>query len=164
MLEQIAYIGLGSNLDDPLKQLQNALAEMAVTTGIDLCKRSSFYVTKPVGPQDQPDYVNAVVKIKTQLSPLALLDELQRIEKRQGRVRNVRWGARTLDLDILLYAENVIDHPRLTVPHPEIQNRAFVLCPLAEITPQIEIPGFGPILELLAQVDQSGIRKQGTSE
>ena len=151
-----AYLGLGSNLEHPLQQLQTAIKAIEELESVCVDKLSSFYATKPVGPQDQPDYVNAVARIETSYAPLELLDALQEIEQQQGRVRDgERWGPRTLDLDILLYDDEVIDHPRLIVPHPEIQNRAFVLYPLSEIAPDLYIPKLGELKELLKSVDEN---------
>lgn len=154
-----AYIGLGSNLQAPIVQLESAIHALEKSDAVTHLNCSSFYATKPVGPQDQPDYVNAVAAIETTLDPLQLLDTLQKIELQQGRVREgvKRWGARTLDLDILLYGDEIIDEPRLKVPHVEIQNRAFVLYPLAEIAPGLLLPRLGPIQALLKAVDGNDI-------
>lgn len=160
MPKNIAYIGLGSNLDNPGAQLKSAVTAIAEVEEISIKQLSSFYSSKPVGPQDQPDYINAVAKLETALQPLALLDELQRIEHQHGRVRDgQRWGARTLDLDMLLYDDVVLDQPRLKLPHPEIQNRAFVLYPLSEIEPNIVISELGDIGDLLAGVDAAAVTK-----
>jgi len=113
-----------------------------------------------MGPQDQPDYLNAVVGLQTRLAALNLLRELQNIEHQHGRVRNgERWGPRTLDLDLLLYADDIIDSPDLSVPHPGIAERAFVLLPLAEIAPDLIVPNKGTVSELLVQCHQFGIRR-----
>jgi 2-amino-4-hydroxy-6-hydroxymethyldihydropteridine diphosphokinase len=132
-----AYIGLGSNLDDPLNQIEQAALELAALPGCQLLALSPRYRSAPMGPADQPDYINAVAALATQLEPLALLDALQAIEQQHGRQRLLRWGARTLDLDLLLYGEQTIDHPRLMVPHPGMLERAFVLVPLADIAAQL---------------------------
>ncbi len=135
------------------------LAELPSTR---LLSRSSLYVTEPVGPRNQPDYVNAVAGLKTALPPLVLLRHLQRIEQRHRRVRLQRWGRRTLDLDILTYGSGIIGNPRLRVPHPLMHKRAFVLIPLIEIDPQLAIPGGGKIKTLLARLngkDVSAVRK-----
>ena len=144
----IAYIALGSNLHTPLEQLKRALNALAQLPQTQLMAVSSFYRSKPLGPQDQPDYLNAAVEISTALSPLALLDELQRIENEQGRVRLRRWGERTLDLDILLYGDEIIQTERLTVPHYDMYNREFVLVPLAEIAPNLILPNGQKLAEL----------------
>jgi len=137
----VCYIGLGSNLDSPIEQINRAISTLANTAQIKLIKSSSLYKSPPMGPQDQNDYINAVVEIETLLAPLSLLDRLQTIELSQGRVRkNERWSARTLDLDLLLYGNQIIDNDRLTVPHYGISERAFVLYPLSEISPNLEFP------------------------
>ncbi|EHK89909.1 2-amino-4-hydroxy-6-hydroxymethyldihydropteridine diphosphokinase [Aggregatibacter actinomycetemcomitans] len=143
------YVALGSNLADPQAQLVAALRAMNQLPDSKVVSVSSFYQSKPLGPQDQPDYVNAVACLETALSPLALLDELQRIEQEQGRIRLRRWGERTLDLDILLYAEQTIQSERLTVPHYDMHNREFVIIPLAEIAPTLSLPNGQSISELL---------------
>jgi len=135
-----AYIGLGSNLNDPPAQLRRALDALASLKDSRLGAVSSLYRSAPVGPPAQPDYVNAVAALDTALAPLALLDALQAIEQAQGRVRGERWGARTLDLDILLYGGEVIQHERLGVPHAEMRKRAFVLWPLYDIAPELILP------------------------
>lgn len=135
-----AYIALGSNLNTPIEQLNAALKAIGQLPRSQLKAVSNFYQSQPLGPQDQPDYVNAVATLETTLSPLDLLDELQRIENEQGRVRLRRWGERTLDLDILLYGDEVIQHERLTVPHYDMHNREFVIVPLAEIAPDLILP------------------------
>ncbi len=144
------YIGLGSNLATPLAQLRSALAALAALPKTDLIAQSSFYSSDPLGPADQPRYVNAVAALDTELSPLALLDALQTIELEQGRTRKAeRWGPRTLDLDILLFGERQLDEPRLTVPHYHMHARAFVLYPLAEIAPDLQLPDGRALTELL---------------
>ncbi|WP_371822599.1 2-amino-4-hydroxy-6-hydroxymethyldihydropteridine diphosphokinase [Methylococcus sp. EFPC2] len=148
----IAYLGLGSNLDDPLRQLRNARAAVAALPQTREFACSRYYRSAPMGPADQPDYVNAVLAVQTTLEPEALLCALQAIEAAQGRVRKAgeRWGARTLDLDILLYGDRVICTDRLTVPHVGIAQREFVLYPLAEIAPaDLDIPGYGRLADLL---------------
>ncbi|HEY0719807.1 MAG TPA: 2-amino-4-hydroxy-6-hydroxymethyldihydropteridine diphosphokinase [Gammaproteobacteria bacterium] len=133
-----AYIGLGSNLDDPLSQVKSALAELAYLPRSRLHAASPLYRTPPLGPAGQPDYINAVAALDTELAPLALLDELQRIEQHHGRVRGpLRWGPRTLDLDLLLYGDAVISSERLTVPHPGLRERPFVIFPLRAIAPAL---------------------------
>ena len=124
------YIGLGSNLDDPQAQLKKAIIALEMIPSSSVVKTSSFYKSKPVGPQDQPDYINAVIELDTELSAPVLLDYLQVIENEHGRQREQKWGARTLDLDILLFGEEVIHDDRLVVPHVEMHKRGFVLFPL----------------------------------
>jgi 2-amino-4-hydroxy-6-hydroxymethyldihydropteridine diphosphokinase len=146
-----AYIGLGSNLGDPKQQVSSAIEELSKVAGIALLQASSLYASPPMGPQDQPDYINAVACIETSLSALDLLAALQHIEQTHGRIRLRHWGERTLDLDLLLFGDEVIQLPTLTVPHPGIAERAFVLHPLAEIAPTIDIPELGNIVELKAK-------------
>lgn len=144
------YIALGSNLENPQAQLTAALQALNELSDSRLTAVSSFYQSKPLGPQDQPDYVNAVACLETSLTPLALLDELQRIEHEQGRIRLRRWGERTLDLDILLYADHIIQSERLTVPHYDMHQREFVIIPLVEIAPHLVLPN-GQSIQTLAQ-------------
>lgn len=136
-----AYIGLGSNLDGPRAHVTRALQELAALPLTYLAEHSSLYASAPVGPQDQPDFINAVACVFTRLSPLALLDQLQALEQRHRRVRQRHWGPRTLDLDLLLYANLEWQTPRLTLPHPAMRERAFVLVPLAEFAPQVTLAG-----------------------
>lgn len=154
----LCVIGLGGNLDRPSERVRRARIALAATPGVIEVAFSSLYRSRPMGPKDQPDYVNAVMALETMLPPLALLDVLQSIENKEGRVRmGERWGPRTLDLDLLTYGDEVIDHPRLTVPHPGIALREFVLHPLAEILPDLAIPGLGRVRELAAQCPINGI-------
>ncbi len=153
-----AYIGLGSNLDQPRAQVEQAIAELDRLPRSRVRARSRLYGSRPLGPADQPDYVNAVVCLETGLDPLPLLDALQAIEQAHHRVRERRWGPRTLDLDLLLYGTRRIDLPRLRVPHPQMHRRDFVLRPLLEIAPEIGIPGLGPAAPLLAQCPDLGAR------
>lgn len=147
-MTSVAYIGLGANLGDPRKTLGEALADIAAIPGVLRCVASSFYGSAPVDAVG-PEFVNAVARVDTDLSPLALLDALQAIENRHGRTRPHRNAPRTLDLDLLLYDARCIDAPRLTVPHPRMQSRAFVLAPLAELAPGLQLPQ-GSVEELLA--------------
>lgn len=150
---QRAYIGIGSNLDDPLAQVRAAIAALQTLPESAFVACSPLYRSHPVGPQDQPEYVNAVAVIDTSLSPDALLDRLQQIEHDQGRRRDgMRWGPRILDLDILLYGQQTINNDRLRVPHPEIPNRGFVLKPLCDLSPDLNIPELGTVNELLVAV------------
>ena len=152
------YIGLGANLKEPLLQLRNALIALEQIAQTKLVCASRFYGSKPMGPQDQPDYVNAVACIETALSPEALLDELQRIELEQGRERkDERWGPRTLDLDILLFGEQEINTPRLTIPHYGLCNREFVVYPMLEIAPQIVLPNGKSLCEISAKLPLNGL-------
>mgnify|MGYP001555884906 CR=1 FL=1 len=147
-----AYIGLGSNLDNPRDQVLEAFRELAQEEGIRLLARSSLYLSEPMGPQDQPEFINAVAAIETPLEPLVLLEILQAIEKKHARKRECHWGPRTLDLDLLLYGDERILHPDLTVPHPGIAERSFVLLPLREIAPGLAIEGLGSVDELLEKL------------
>ena len=155
----IAFLGLGSNLDSPLDQLFNAVKAIETIPSTSLIQTSSFYKNRPVGPQDQPDFLNAVVSIDTGLTPDKLLDHLQNIELQQGRTRNIRWGARTLDLDILLFGSEIIKSARLVIPHPEMHKRAFVLQPLYEIAPDLVIPGQGPLKKLVQNINPDDLQK-----
>jgi 2-amino-4-hydroxy-6-hydroxymethyldihydropteridine diphosphokinase len=159
MPEVDAWIGIGSNLDDPVNQVKSALEELAALERCTLQAASSLYASAPMGPSDQPDYINAVAQLRTGLPALALLDALQAIEQRHARVRTRHWGPRTLDLDLLLYAQSLIDNPRLTVPHPGIAGRNFVLYPLAELDRTLVIPGLGVVGELLDDCLATGLRK-----
>lgn len=153
------WLALGSNLADPLQQVQNALDALAAIPQTRVVAVSSFYRTPPYGPQDQPDYLNAVVELATALQPDVLLDHTQRVEQEQGRVRkDHRWGPRTLDLDILLFDRQTLASDRLTVPHYDMHNRAFMLVPLLEIAPAITLPNGMPVASLLAPLDCSQIR------
>lgn len=152
-----AYIGLGSNLDQPAQQLRLALRELEDLPQTRLIRHSSLYESPPLGPPDQPDYVNAVAILATSLDPYSLLDQLQVVEQRHGRERGEHWGPRTLDLDLLLFGEDRIDSPRLQVPHPQMLRRAFVLVPLSELAPDLELPGLGPLAEALRGVPDRGL-------
>ncbi len=156
-----AYIALGSNLADPRQQIAQAFEALAGLPHTRLVARSSLYRSAPMGPADQPDYINAVARLDTTLAPLALLDALQAIEQQQGRVRTgERWGPRTLDLDLLLFADTIIEDPRLTVPHPGLAQRNFVLYPLMEIAEQnLIIPGLGPLSGLLDACSADGLER-----
>jgi 2-amino-4-hydroxy-6-hydroxymethyldihydropteridine diphosphokinase len=145
-----ACVGLGANLGDPQDQIRAALAALGGIPKTQLLKHSSLYRSAPVGNTNQPEFVNAVALIETALAPRALLVALLEIEQRHGRTRSTANAPRTLDLDLLLYGELIIDEPGLAVPHPRMHSRAFVLAPLAEIAPDIEIPGQGAIGPLLA--------------
>lgn len=135
------YIGLGSNLAQPEEQIKAALSSLAALPDSRLIKCSSLYQSQPMGPQDQPDYVNAVALIETILSPASLLQHTQLIESQQGRIRkDNRWGPRTLDLDVLLFGQQQIDSEHLTVPHSGMKHREFVLYPLFEIAPNLILP------------------------
>jgi 2-amino-4-hydroxy-6-hydroxymethyldihydropteridine diphosphokinase len=150
-----AYIGIGSNLNDPAARVRAAFGELARLPETRLAARSCLYGSKPMGPADQPDYVNAVAGVDTRLSAVDLLQALANIEDRQGRERgSERWGPRTLDLDLLLYGEQRIATPALTVPHPCMHERDFVLVPLAEIAGDLDIPGHGAVSTLAGHCEQ----------
>ncbi len=155
----ITYVALGSNLSDPVQQVRTALTELAGLPDSRLVAASRLYRTAPVGPPGQADYVNAVACLETRLEPCQLLLELHAIELAHGRRRDgTRWGPRTLDLDILLYGEALIDEPGLRIPHPEMSVRAFVLIPLAEVAPpDLVLPGGRHLAELLGQCGREGI-------
>ena len=149
-----AYVGLGSNLGDREATLRAAVAELAAAPGIEVVGVSTLVDTEPVGIIDQPRFLNGVVALETELPPRDLLGRLLVLEARFGRDRSAApaHGPRTLDLDLLVYGEAEIDEPGLEIPHPRLHERAFVLVPLAELEPQLEVPGKGPILALLARL------------
>lgn len=143
---ETVYIALGSNLDNPLAQLKQAVSSLKkLAHNVEV---SPFYGSKPLGPQDQPDYVNAVAKFETDLTAVGLLDALQSLENAQGRVRLRHWGERTLDLDILLYGHQQIRTERLTVPHYDMHNREFVIVPLYDLSPDLVLPNGEKIADL----------------
>lgn len=153
-----AYIAVGSNQGDPVAQARCAIDALQQLPNTKVTAVSSLYSSTPMGPQDQPDYINAVVEIKTQLEPLSLLDLTQDIELNQGRVRkDERWGPRTLDLDLILFGNTVLDSERLTIPHYGMKVREFVLYPLAEIAPSLTLPDGTELASLLQQVDKNGL-------
>ncbi len=134
------YIGLGANLDDPAAQIRTALQALAQLPHSQLRRVSSLYGSKPLGPQDQPDYLNAVAELDTRLEPLALLDALQAQEQQQGRIKSRHWGERCIDLDLLLYGDTILSSERLNIPHHELKNRSFVVEPLRELNPALQLP------------------------
>jgi 2-amino-4-hydroxy-6-hydroxymethyldihydropteridine diphosphokinase len=154
-----AYIGIGANLGDPVAQVLRACARLAQDVpDTRLIARSRLYRNPPMGPQDQPDYVNAVARVDTHLAPRTLLTELQRIEAACGRWRDgTRWGPRLLDLDLLLFGDETVDEPGLRVPHPGIAERDFVLFPLLEIAPPLVIPGHGSVATLCRRMAGDGL-------
>jgi 2-amino-4-hydroxy-6-hydroxymethyldihydropteridine diphosphokinase len=153
-----AYVGLGSNLDDPALQIRSALKAIAAIPGVHLQQTSRFYRSPPMGPADQPDYCNAVCVLDIRIDPAELLLALLAIERDAGRVRSEhKWGPRRIDLD-LLHVEGVErQQPGLSLPHPGIASRSFVLAPLAELRPQLVVPGVGSIMAALAAVDRTGL-------
>lgn len=158
----LVYIALGSNLEDPFKQVQSAYEEIKKLPDTYLLKCSSLYKSAPLGLLNQPDYINAVAEINTTLTPLELLNKLLKIELHHGRVRTFRNAPRTLDLDILLYDNLRLNDNRLTIPHPRMTQRAFVLCPLMEIAPHCEIPGHGKISQLITACSDQKIERLNT--
>ena len=154
----IAYIGLGSNLNQPKEQIKQALMSLEVCPEININHLSKLYQSKPLLDMPQPDYYNAVVQITTTLRPLGLLEICQKIEQKQHRIRERKWGARTIDLDLLLCDEQTIDTKILTIPHSQIANRVFVLLPLLDIKPDLTIPKLGLASELLTRLDLSKIK------
>lgn len=155
-----AYIGMGGNLGDSQSIFRSVLFDLTQHPATELVAVSSFYITKPLDNMQQPDYLNAVACLKTLLSPYQLLNLLQSFENSYGRVRSGKnWESRTLDLDILLYNDCIIQDPGLVVPHPGMLERDFVLLPLYEISPQLEIPGFGPIYKAVQGCENRGMRK-----
>ena len=151
------YIGLGSNLNNPIKQLSSALKYLSTLPFIHNMAVSSFYSSKPVGPQDQPDFVNAVVFFNTELAPIKLLDKLQEIEQSHHRTRKEHWGPRTLDLDILLYNDESINISRLTIPHPFMLERGFVIQPLNDLAPDRLLANGKTVSEQLHQLDTNDL-------
>ena len=146
----LAYIAIGSNLASPLEQVNAAVKALGEIPQSKIVAVSSFYRTPPLGPQDQPDYLNAAVILETELGPEELLDNTQRIELQQGRVRKAeRWGPRTLDLDIMLFGHETINTERLTVPHYDMKNRGFMLWPLFEVAPDLIFPDGTPLKSIL---------------
>lgn len=153
------FIGLGSNLDNPVNQIETAFQELAELRSSTLVNKSSLYSSAPVGPQDQPDFVNAVAELETSLDAHTLLDELQAIEQAHQRIRERHWGPRTLDLDLLLYDAEQIKTERLTVPHAYMNERSFVLYPLSEIDPELEFPDGTPLSQLLVACPMGTLSK-----
>ena len=155
----LAYIGLGSNLQNPRAQIKNALNSLQDNDGIDVVDVSSLYESKPLLDMPGPNYINAVCKIDTTLSAIDLLDICQSIEDNQKRIREVKWGSRTIDLDILLYEQQVISSDRLSIPHPEMIDRAFVMVPLCEIDKEINVPLLGPVKSLMERINKLDVKK-----
>ncbi|WP_299076132.1 2-amino-4-hydroxy-6-hydroxymethyldihydropteridine diphosphokinase [uncultured Paraglaciecola sp.] len=154
------YIGLGSNLSQPEQQIQKACESLAAIPGSELIKCSSLFQSRPMGPQDQPNYVNAVALLNTRLAPDSLLQHTQSIENNQGRVRKAnRWGPRTLDLDILLFGHMQLDSPHLTIPHSGLQQREFVLYPLYDIAPNLVLPSGEKLSDLVDACPLNGLQK-----
>lgn len=153
----LAVISLGANIGDPAAAMVGGLAALAATPDVQVVAESSIYRTAPVGGPDQPDYLNSVVIVETELPPYALLAVCHGIENDWQRTREVRWGPRTLDLDIIAFGAEVSDEPDLTLPHPRAHERAFVLAPWLEVDPQAVIPGKGTVAELLSAAGTQGV-------
>jgi len=153
------FVALGSNLDSPKHQVLQALSELDQLPNTQLLAHSSLYLTAPIGPQDQDDYINAVAKLHTTLSPEALLENLLALEQLHARKRVQHWGARTLDLDLLLYGDSIIDLPNLQVPHLRMVQRAFVLVPLLEIAPKCCLPSGEALVDFLADCCDQAISR-----
>ena len=155
-----AYVALGSNLAEPVRQVERAFAALAALPGTRLMLRSSAYRSRPMGPVEQPDFVNAAAALLTQLDPVALLRELQALETRLGReVPIVRWGPRLIDLDLLVHGQTRCNEAVLALPHPGIAERDFVLVPLAEISPSLDVPGVGRVDTLLRRLAPSALER-----
>ena len=155
----LTYIGLGSNLKGPKVQIEKALTTLSEAKDIALLSVSSFYRSKPLLDMPGPNYLNVVCKIETNLGALDILNFCQEIEDNQHRVREIKWGSRTIDLDILLYGDQILATKELTIPHPEMINRAFVLLPLFEIEPGLQLPLLGSLKGLLERIESSDIEK-----
>jgi 2-amino-4-hydroxy-6-hydroxymethyldihydropteridine diphosphokinase len=155
-----AYVAIGSNLNHPQARVLEAFERLATLPATRLLLRSRLYKTLPMGPQDQPDFMNAAAGLLTELGPRELLDGLLGIEKAMGRNRQERWGPRVIDLDLIWMLGETIDEPGLTLPHPGVSTRNFVLYPLADIAPTLAIPGHGIVSELLLRAGDDGISVQ----
>lgn len=153
----VAYIGLGANLKQPLQQVESAIHHIKQLPESCFTACSPWYGSSAVGPGDQPDYINGACSIETSLAALDLLAALQEIENQQHRERTTRWGARTLDLDILIYGDTINNSAELTLPHPRLTERNFVLLPLADIAPQLTLPNGQQVAQLASQCSRDGI-------
>jgi 2-amino-4-hydroxy-6-hydroxymethyldihydropteridine diphosphokinase len=152
-----AYVAIGSNLDSPRDRVLEAFERLGTLRATRSLLRSRLYLTNPMGPQDQPQFVNAAAGLLTQLSPRDVLTELLNIERSMGRVRQERWGPRVIDLDLLWMVDSALTMPGLTLPHPGVSTRNFVLYPLADIAPALDIPGLGQVLDLKLLAGDAGI-------
>jgi 2-amino-4-hydroxy-6-hydroxymethyldihydropteridine diphosphokinase len=159
-----AVLALGSNLGDRRQNLQGAVDGLSAAPGLGFRAVSPVYETRPVGGPGQPDYLNAVIAVETALPARAILDRAHRVEDTLGRVREVRWGPRTLDVDLIVVGDEISDAPELTLPHPRAHERAFVLAPWRDIEPDAEIPGRGQVADLLAGIGLDGVRRAAGSE
>lgn len=163
MDEKTAYLALGSNLGDRAANLRAAVDLLESGGDCHITVASSVYDAKPVGLLDQPDFLNAVIRVETDLDPVDLLNLCIETEKRMGRERTIRWGPRVIDIDILWYDGQEVQAPGLTIPHPRMMERAFVLAPLAEVAPDLELPGGILAREAAARVEQKGIKRTNES-
>jgi 2-amino-4-hydroxy-6-hydroxymethyldihydropteridine diphosphokinase len=154
-----AVLGLGANLGNPASALQGAIDALAAAPGIDVTKVSPCYRTAPIGGPDQPDFLNIIVLIDTELDPGALLEQTMQIEAKWHRERIERWGPRTLDIDVITFDNLLSDDVRLTLPHPRAHERGFVMVPWSDVDPNAQIPGHGAVTHLLRNVDQAGIER-----
>lgn len=154
-----AFVALGSNLQDPVKQVSHALSALSAMPGVSSVRASSLYRTAPVGYDEQPDFINAAAEVMTDLPPLELLRQLLALESDFGRERSFANAPRVLDLDLLFYDGQVMQTPELTLPHPRLHERGFVLYPLAEIAPDLQIPGHGRVADLLARCPDQGVER-----
>ena len=157
------YIGLGSNLESPADQIKSALFALEALPQCQHTQCSPWYSSLAVGPGEQPDYINAVVHLETQLTPIDLLRQLQAIENEHGRQRSIRWGARTLDLDLLLYDNVNIDTEELQLPHPEMANRNFVIYPLYDLAPELVLPNGQNISDIASKLPMTGLHKMASN-
>ncbi|MCQ2559126.1 MAG: 2-amino-4-hydroxy-6-hydroxymethyldihydropteridine diphosphokinase [Clostridia bacterium] len=153
-----AYIGIGTNLGNKESNLRVALQKIAALPQVKITKTAAFYRTAPVGPVEQDWFLNTAAEIETEEQPLELLENLLSIENQMGRVRTIHWGPRVIDLDLLAYADLVVQTEKLTLPHPYIKDRSFVLLPLAEICPDLELPQMGVVRELLQELEKNQVR------
>lgn len=151
------YIGLGSNLEQPFQQIKNAIVAIDELPNTKVIKDSGYFKSRPMGPEDQPDYINAVIEIETQMQALDLLKSCQAIELQQGRIKTRRWGERTIDLDILLYADQQIETDELVIPHPGISQRDFVYMPLLKLDATLKIPGLGVLEDSVRSDDKLAV-------
>lgn len=160
----IAYLALGSNLENPRLQLETAFSELEGLKQTRVLKRSSFYRTRPIGVLDQPEFINAVVKIETDLTPMKLLSGVLAIENKHHRIRHQKNGPRTLDIDVLLYGNQCMRECELELPHPRMKERAFVIYPLLEIDKALILPCGTPISDLAEKLDCSGIQIMSSND
>ena len=158
-----AYVGLGSNLGDREEMLRLAITGLAADPAIEVLAVSTFRETDPVGLEEQPRFLNGAAAVETELSPRDLLERLLELERRLGRTRGIRFGPRTIDLDLLAYDGQVVDEPGLRVPHPRLAERRFALEPLVELEPELELPGLGPVASLLARLESGACRTSTSS-